>query len=111
MTPHWKMIEDLYAIEMKTISTNMPPTSYTSFKLLKDTRCVRRNSNKQLRYTSITLREGEIYYGIVILHKNRVYIDISDCYRELHSSNRTIYVPIIFDMTGKYMINIVENVN
>ena len=103
------MIDDPYAIEMKTICTNMPSTSHTSFKIRKDTRCVRQNSRKELRYSSITLHEGELWYGTLVLHKNRVYIDISECYRKYYASTRTMYVPVLFDMTGKYMINIVEH--
>ena len=106
------MIDDPCAIEMKTISTNMSSSAYKFFKLLKDTRCARLTSKQQMTYTSIMLHEGSLYYGIIVLHNNKVYIDISECYKKHHSSNvANVYIPVVFDMTGKYAINLIENKN
>jgi len=65
---------------------------------------------RKIRYTSIILRQGEIYSGNVIIHKNRIYIDITECYnyKTKHDVCRdiSIYIPVIFDLTGKYMMNV-----
>ena len=124
------MMDSPVAIEMKTIRTNVLPSSHILFKIVRDTRCIIRKSNDRMRYTSIILRPNEVYYGAIVLHKNHAYIDISECYREGHTfdgnartldlgtsigviadnvlSKDNIYIPIIFDMSGKYIVNIVE---
>ena len=97
------------AIEMKTMKTNVVPQKIPVFKIEKDTRCFKRTHNSRFRSTSVVLQPGEIYWGHIIMHKNRIYIDISECYKSKMGNKYTsMYIPIIFDMTGKYMLNASE---
>uniref|UniRef100_A0A6C0K1R8 Uncharacterized protein n=1 Tax=viral metagenome TaxID=1070528 RepID=A0A6C0K1R8_9ZZZZ len=98
-------------IEMKTIRTNYIVPKIPIFKLLQDTRCVKITEKDRFRNTSIILQKGEICWGNITVKKNRVYIDITDCYKCSKGYNTpmlSIYVPIIFGMTGKYMMNICQ---
>uniref|UniRef100_A0A6C0HI09 Uncharacterized protein n=1 Tax=viral metagenome TaxID=1070528 RepID=A0A6C0HI09_9ZZZZ len=104
--------------EMKTIRTNIVPPKRPAFKILRHTKCVNVWSyglKSKVRYTSITIQPGEIYWGNIIVNKNRIYIDISECYKSKMPNdavniytNISICIPVVFDMTGKYMLNICE---
>jgi len=100
--------------EMKTIRTNIVPPKRPAFKILRHTKCVKIKKSK-VRYTSITMQPGEICWGDIIVNKNRIYIDISECYKSKIPNdavniytNISICIPVIFDMTGKYMLNVCE---
>lgn len=102
-------------IEMQTIRTNGVPSNIPVFKILMDTKCAKAKTSltiRKIRYTSIILRQGEIYSGNVIMHKNRIYIDITECYNYKTKQGScldrdiSIYIPVIFDLTGKYMMNV-----
>jgi hypothetical protein len=108
-------------IEMQTINrkdkgvSQDEPSNIPLFKILMETKCAKAKTSltiRKIRYTSIILRQGEIYSGNVIIHKNRIYIDITECYNHKteHGVCRdiSIYIPVIFDTTGKYMMNVCE---
>jgi len=105
------------SIEMKTIKTNVIPQKIPVFKIIQYTRCLKRTYNSRFRNTTIILHPGEIYWGHIIMHKSQFYIDISECYNsKINNSTKniainmyaSIYLPIIFDMSGKHMLNASE---
>jgi hypothetical protein len=102
------VVDSVNAIEMKTIRTNVKETKKAAFKILRDTKCLRKTKKNQFHHTNIVLHKGEIYWGEVVSYKNCIYIDISECYKGNSNPLRTIFIPAIFDMTGSYMMNIIE---
>lgn len=110
-SPYNELLEEPNAIEMKTIKTNIVPPKIPVFKIVKYTKCVKITRHTRFRTTSIVLPQGEIYWGHIIMHKNLIYVDISECYKCKMGTKNTglsIFIPIIFDMTGKYMLNAIE---
>jgi hypothetical protein len=111
------MLTEQGAIEMKTIKTNVIPQKIPVFKIAQYTRCLKRTCNGRFRNTPIMLHPGEIYWGHIIMHKNMYYVDISECYKSKINNSTTniainmyasIYIPIIFDMSGKNIVNASE---
>jgi hypothetical protein len=111
------MFSEPAAIEMKTIKTNIIPQKIPIFKIMQYTRCLKRTYNSRFRNTLIILHPGEIYWGHIIMHKNLLYVDISECYKsKIHNGTKniainmysSIYLPIIFDMSGTNMLNASE---
>jgi len=95
-------------IEMKTIRTNIVPPKIPVFKLLMDTRCIKINDKNRYRYTSVVLKKDEVCWGNLIINKNRIYIDVTECFKCKKETER-VCIPIIFDMSGRYMINVCEH--
>jgi hypothetical protein len=99
------MDDNSCSIEMQTIQTNITETPNPAFKILIDTVCVKKTRNNRYRRTSTIVKNGEIYRGGQFMYKNRIYIDISHCYNQ---PLRTTCIPLMFDLNGKYIINVRE---
>lgn len=99
------MNDNSCSIEMQTIQTNVTKIFDPAFKILIDTVCVKKTRNNRYRSTSTIVKTGEIHRGGMFMHKNRIYIDISDCYNQ---PLRTICIPVLFDLNDKYIINVCE---
>jgi hypothetical protein len=113
-----RMNENVVQSKLSPESSLLVPISddvlIPAFKIQVDTKCVKAKMNtNKIRNTSIILRKGELYWGNIIVRKKRIYIDITECYKHKTKQNSSlgisIYIPVIFDITGKYMINVCEN--
>lgn len=115
-------------IEMKTISKAVETPRRVLFKIKHTSQCMKKTSKDTFCYIPIYVHSGEIYSGKMIVHNNRVYIDISENF--ISTSLKTVYsrvfwneidlvgnllpkcaicIPILFDMSGKTMINVIES--
>ena len=94
-------------VEMRTIRTNVVSPQIPVFKLLMDTRCVKINNKNRYKYTSVVLKKDEVCWGNIFVNKNRIYIDITECCK-CKPGLEKVCIPVIFDMSGKHMINVCE---
>ena len=114
-------------IEMKTISKAVETPRRVLFTIKHTSQCMKKTSKDTFCYIPIYVHSGEIYSGKIIVHNNRVYIDISENF--ISTSLQSVYsrvslneidltgsflpkyaicIPILFDMSGKTMINVIE---